>query len=61
MQVNEHAGHARHGKRGPDIDRAFKEARAKPETRVKRPGADESRRMPARPPKRSSPRYGAGF
>jgi hypothetical protein len=61
MQVNEHAEQARQGKRLPDIDRAFDDTRAKPESRAKRLGADESRRPATRPPTRSPAHYGAGF
>jgi hypothetical protein len=61
MQVIEHAGQARQGKRPPDIDRAFDDTRAQPQTRAKRPGTDESRRLAARPPTRSPVRFGAGF
>ena len=61
MQVNEHAGQARQGKRLPDIDRAFDDTRAKAQSRTKRPGADESRRLAAWPPVRRPPSYGAGF
>ena len=61
MQMNEHAGQARPGKRRPDFDREFDDVHAKPDTRVKRPGAAEPRRTTARPPTRSPPHYGAGF
>jgi hypothetical protein len=61
MQVNEHAGQVQHGKRLPDLDRAFEETRMKPETRAKRPGTDESRRPAARPSTRKPVSYGAGF
>jgi len=61
MQVNEHAGQARQGKPLPDIDLALNDTRAKPETRAKRLGTDDSRRMAARLPTRGPARYGAGF
>jgi len=61
MQVNEHAGQARQGKRLPGIDRAFDDSRAKAQTRAKRPGAEDSRRLATRPLTRRPPSYGAGF
>jgi hypothetical protein len=61
MQLNEHAEHARQGKRQPDIDRAFGEARAKPASRAKHPRAAESRRLAPRPPTPRPVSYGAGF
>ena len=61
MQVNEHAEHARQGKRQPDIDRSFGGTRAKPETRVKHPRADDLRRSAPRPPTHRPVSYGAGF
>lgn len=61
MQVNEHAGQVRPGKRLPDIDRAFDDTRARPETRADRLGGEELRRPAARVPTHMPPRYGAGF
>jgi hypothetical protein len=61
MRVNEHAGQVQQGKRLSDIDRAFGDERAQPETRAKRLGAQESRRPAARTVVRRPPRYGAGF
>jgi hypothetical protein len=61
MQVNEHTGQVRQGRRLPDRDRAFEDTRTPPETRSKRLGVDESRRQAARVPARRPVRYGAGF
>ena len=61
MQVNEHAGQVRPGKRLPDIDRACDDTRARAETRAERLGAQELRRPAARVPARGLVRYGAGF
>jgi hypothetical protein len=61
MQVNEHAGQAQQAKRLPDIDRAFENTLATPETRVERTSADHSRRPSMRPPAPRPGRYGAGF
>lgn len=61
MQVNQHAEQARQGKRLPAIDREFDDTRAKPETRVKRPGENDSRRSAARTQTRWPVSYGAGF
>jgi len=51
MQVNEHAGQVRQGRRPP----------APSNTRSKRLGAEEPRRQAARVPARKPVRYGAGF
>ena len=61
MQVNEHAGQVRPGKRLPDIDRAFDDTRALPKTREEHSGAEKSRRPATRVLTRRPPRYGAGF
>ena len=53
MQVNEHAGLVRPGKRLP--------VNAMPNSRAERPGVEKSHRPAARVPLRTPPRYGAGF
>lgn len=59
MQVNEHAGQVRQGRRLPD--RAFKDTRSQPEARSKRLGTEEPRQPAQRAPARSRVSYGAGF
>jgi hypothetical protein len=67
MQVNEQVRQGQKATRLPDMERAFDDARAKPESRAERRAAEESRRTGTKLSEGVAgttplpPRYGSGF